>query len=191
LPEKKKPPTNLFTGAGDEGYTGLLGKARVPKYDLHPEALGAVDEANAVIGVGRAGPGSDRTKKLLWAVQRDLWQLMGDLAAAKPRLESFYLKAERVAWLESRILELDQELPQLRDFVSPGVNLAEANLHVARTVVRRAERAAARLCHAKQDYNPAILRYLNRLSSLLYTLALYEAYLAGEQYFTVSRKTEA
>lgn len=189
MPDEKSP-TNLYTGDGDEGFTGLLGKERVPKYDLRPEALGAVDEANAFLGVCRAGPASDRTKKTLLVVQRDLWQLMGELAATQQRPDKFYLSPQRVEWLEARIEELDQALPRLRQFVSPGGNLAEANLHVARTVVRRAERVVARLCHSLDNYNPAVMQYLNRLSSLLFTLALFEASRAGDQGPTVTRNTE-
>ncbi|MFQ5612119.1 MAG: cob(I)yrinic acid a,c-diamide adenosyltransferase [Anaerolineae bacterium] len=175
--------TRLFTRTGDEGYTGLLGKERVPKYDLRPEALGAIDETNAFIGVCRAGPASRRTKKVLLAVQRDLWQLMGDVAVADHEQAEPLLQAGRLEWLETCIHELDRELPSLRQFVSPGENLAEANLHVARTVARRAERNVARLFHLEQDPSPLVLQYLNRLSSLLFVLALYEAYLHSRGQF--------
>ena len=75
--------TKLYTGAGDEGYTGLLGQERVPKYDLRPAAYGAVDEASTFLGLARAdASASERTRQLVMAVQRDLWLLMGELAAA-------------------------------------------------------------------------------------------------------------
>lgn len=174
--------TILYTGAGDAGYTSLLGAERVPKYDLRPEAYGTVDEASAFMGLVRAGlAASDRTKTLILEAQRDLWLLMGELAAAPGVKLPKRLEADRVAWLEVETTHLGEVFPPLTQFVIPGDTVIGAQLDVARTVVRRAERYVARLIHEEQVENQEILRYLNRLSSLLFALARYEEHLQGQK----------
>jgi cob(I)alamin adenosyltransferase len=172
----------LYTRTGDEGYTSLLGQARIPKYDLRPEAYGTVDEASSFMGLVRADPAtSARTKQLILAAQRDLWLLMGELAAAPGVKLPKSLGADRIAWLESEIDRLAAETPPLTQFVLPGDTLVSAWLDVARAVIRRAERCAAQLVHEGYLDNAEILRYLNRLSSLLFALARYEEHLAGQK----------
>ncbi len=174
--------TILYTRGGDEGYTNLLGKERVPKYDLRPEAYGTVDEAGAFIGLARAEPAaSQRTKKLLLETQRDLWILMGELATV-PGIElPKRIGPDRVAWLETEIDKLGEEIPTLTQFVVPGDTKVSALLDVARTVIRRAERCATRLLHEDDFENKDVVRYLNRHSSLLFALARYEEMLAGRR----------
>jgi cob(I)alamin adenosyltransferase len=174
--------TILYTGLGDEGYTSLLGKEKVPKYDLRPEAYGTVDEASAFMGLVRAdADSSERSKRLLLTCQRDLWTLMGELAAAPGVSLPHRITAERVTWLEAEIDQLGAETPPLTQFVIPGDNKVSALLEMARTVVRRAERRVTRLFHEEALTNRELLRYLNRLSSLLFALARYEELLAGQQ----------
>jgi cob(I)alamin adenosyltransferase len=174
--------TKLYTGAGDEGYTGLLGQERVAKYDLRPAAYGVVDEASAFLGLARAdASASERTRQLIMAVQRDLWLLMGELAAAPGVELPCRLTADRVTWLEAETDRLGAEFPPLREFVLPGDTEISARLDVARTVVRRAERDAVKLLHERLLNNKDIIRYLNRLSSLLFALARYEDHQAGRQ----------
>ncbi len=174
--------TILYTGTGDEGYTQLLGQERIPKYDLRPEAYGTVDEATSFMGLVRAEPtASERTKKLILAAQRDLWVLMSELAAAPGVKLPQRLEAGRIAWLEAETNKLGAKTPPLTQFVLPGDTVTSAWLDVARTVVRRAERCVARLIHEGSLDNKEILRYLNRLSSLLFALARYEEHLAGQQ----------
>ncbi len=173
--------TILYTGTGDEGYTSLLGKDRVPKYDLRPEAYGAVDEASSFMGLARADPlVSDRTKKLILTTQRDLWILMGELASAPEVTLPTRTTAERIEWLEAETDQLGQEFPPLTQFVVPGDTLIGAYLDVARTVVRRAERRVAQLLHEEEMANIQVVRYLNRLSSLLFAMARYEEYRLGQ-----------
>jgi cob(I)alamin adenosyltransferase len=173
--------TILYTGNGDEGYTSLLGKERVPKYDLRPEAYGTVDEASSFMGLVRADPSaSERTKKLIRETQRDLWILMGELAAAPDVPLPARITAERIAWLETETDKLGQEFPPLTQFVVPGDTLIGAYLDVARTVVRRAERCVAQLLHAENLENIEVVRYLNRLSSLLFALSRYEEHRLGQ-----------
>lgn len=174
--------TILYTGHGDEGYTSLLGKDRVPKYDLRPEAYGTVDEASSFMGVVRADPAaSGRTKKLILEAQRDLWILMGELATAPGVKLPTQMTADRVVWLEMETDKIGAEIPPLTQFVVPGDTAISAWLDVARTVIRRAERCVARVMHEDALENEEVIRYLNRLSSLLFALARYEEYLAGQR----------
>lgn len=170
----------LYTRTGDEGYTGLLGKDRVPKYDLRPEAYGQVDEAQAVLGMCRAGPLSRRGRESLVPIERDLYYIMADLATA-PGTELLLppIAEARIEWLERVTDELAELTGPFTDFVLPGDSQAGALVHLARTVVRRAERAVARLMHEDDLENDQILRYLNRLSSFLFALARYEDREAG------------
>ncbi len=174
--------TILYTGHGDEGYTSLLGKERVPKYDLRPEAYGTVDEASSFMGVVRADPAaSPRTKTLILTAQRDLWILMGELATAPGVKLPTQMTADRVAWLEAETDKIGAEIPPLTQFVIPGDTPVSAWLDVTRTVIRRAERCVARVMHKDTLENEEVIRYLNRLSSLLFALARYEEYLAGQR----------
>lgn len=174
--------TILYTRAGDDGYTSLLGKEKVPKYDLRPEAYGTVDEASALMGLARAEPtAGPRTKELIIQAQRDLWTLMGELASAPGVELPQRLSAQRVTWLEKEIDQLGQEFPPLNQFVLPGDTEIGARLDVARTVIRRAERIVVKLLHEDLLANKTIPPYLNRLSSLLFALARYEEHRAGQQ----------
>ena len=170
------PDSQFYTQRGDDGYTGLLGPERVPKYDLRPEAYGTVDEAQAAMGLARASGCTPRTEEILLAIQRDLYPLMAELAADGDADSPFAgsITGAKVDQLESWIAELETEVEMPRDFVVPGDSRAGAALHLARTVVRRAERLAVRLAHEGLLDNNQVLRYLNRLSSLLFVLASSE-----------------
>jgi cob(I)alamin adenosyltransferase len=178
MPDK----TILYTRTGDEGYTSLLGQEKVPKYDLRPEAYGTVDEATSFMGLVRVdAAASARTTQLILEAQRDLWVLMGELAAAPEVKLPRRITTERVAWLEAETDKLAAEIPPLNRFVLPGDTLVSAQLDVARTIIRRAERRVVRLMHEGHLKNGEVVRYLNRLSSLLFTLARYEEHLAGRE----------
>lgn len=164
----------LFTGKGDGGMTDLLG-ARVGKDDARIDLLGTLDEATSAIGLGRAHARAERTGDMLITVQRDLYQMMAELAYTDElRPASRHFDDERVVWLEDEIDALTAEVPLPPEFILPGDSVAGAALDVARTVVRRAEREAVVLAHHEQIRNPEILRYLNRLSSLLFIVARFE-----------------
>jgi cob(I)alamin adenosyltransferase len=165
----------LWTGKGDDGTTGLLFGGRTPKSSPAIEAVGAVDEAQAAIGVARAeaAPGSE-LDALLTAVARDLWVLMAELATAprnRPKLVpgETLVTGAMVEGLEALIADVGSRFALPSEFVVPGQDRTSALLDVARTVVRRAERAAGPGL-AGVDGSQA-LPYLNRLSSLLWTLA--------------------
>ncbi len=180
MPSNPPRAPRLYTRSGDDGTTGLMGKQRVPKYDVRPDAYGQVDEAQAALGLCRAGPLSQRGRAWLATVEHDLYFIMAELATA-PGVEVPLppVGAERVAWLEAITDELSQVVGPFAGFVVPGDSQAGALVHVARTVVRRAERAVARLAHDEGLENGEVLRYLNRLSSFLFVLARYEDMQAG------------
>lgn len=179
----------LYTGVGDDGYTGLLGRERVPKYDPQPVAYGTVDELSALLGLARTAVQHPASADMIVEVQRDLYAAMADLATTPEAAarSGVRLTAARVAWLEGLIDQVGQEVEVPTAFVVPGDSYAGALLDVARTVARRAERYVARLHHQALLCNPAVLHYLNRLSSLLFVMARLEDKWAGVERFTLAR----
>ncbi|MEJ2210434.1 MAG: cob(I)yrinic acid a,c-diamide adenosyltransferase [Anaerolineae bacterium] len=173
--------SEFYSGRGDDGYTQLLGPGRVPKYDPRPEAYGTVDEAQAALGLARAAGGTAEGADVVLALQRDLYSLMAELAAAGDEDSPFAgsVSAGHVARLEGWLADLEARVEAPTEFVVPGDSPAGAALHLARTVVRRAERQAARLAADGLLTNLHVLGYLNRLSSLLFVLALFEDQAAG------------
>jgi cob(I)alamin adenosyltransferase len=162
----------VVTRGGDAGETSLGDGARVRKDSLRIEALGAVDEANAALGLLCREAGAEApTVALLRAVQNDLFDLGADLAVpaddAKPRIR---LAPGQVQALEAAIAARNATLPPLRSFVLPGGGAVGATAHLARTIVRRAERRVVSLA-AAETLNPSVIPYLNRLSDLLFVLA--------------------
>jgi cob(I)alamin adenosyltransferase len=163
----------VYTRAGDDGRTSLGDGARVPKFHVRVAAYGALDEANAVIGVALLYIEDARAKDIRIHVQNDLFDLGADLS----RPEREYRKAaplraseRQVAWLEEAIDSLNASLAPLESFVLPGGSPAGAHLHHARTVVRRAERYLTEIAY-QEPVNPTALRYANRLSDLMFVLA--------------------
>jgi cob(I)alamin adenosyltransferase len=168
--------SDFYSRRGDDGYTGLLGPERVPKYDPRPEAYGTADEAQAAMGLVRASSCTVRTGEVLLGVQRDLYSLMAELAAAGEAESPFRgsITAGHVGRLEGWIAEYEGQVEMPKEFVVPGDSQPGAALHLARTVIRRAERLAAGLVHGGLLENEQVLPYLNRLSSLLFVMALFE-----------------
>jgi cob(I)alamin adenosyltransferase len=165
----------LWTGKGDDGSTGLLFGGRVPKTSPTIEAVGAVDEAQAAIGVARAEVAArSELDVLLTRVARDLWVLMAELATAaenrsKLIADETLVSAEMVEALEATIVDVSGRFELPSEFVVPGQDRTSALLDLARTVVRRAERDTAGALQGVEGSNA--VPYLNRLSSLLWTLA--------------------
>lgn len=161
----------LYTRTGDSGDTGLSPSGRTRKSSFRIEALGAVDEANAAIGLARAlAEGDTELAPILGAVQHRLFDLGADLAqpGAAGRV-----RAEHSAALEAAIDQLEGVVEPLRTFVLPGGTPLAAALHLARTVVRRAERAVVRLMDGGEPADPVALVFLNRLSDLLFAAARF------------------
>ncbi len=172
--------SEFYTRKGDEGFTGLLGEGRVPKYHPRPEAVGCLDECNAAVGIARAACQSPETAPVLLHIQRDLYRLMAEVSATPENAARFRsIQAEHVSWLEGQVEVLSSHLIIPNEFIVPGDSLAGAYLDLARALVRRAERRLARLVHDGEVENKELLRYLNRLSSLLYILELHENATAG------------
>jgi cob(I)alamin adenosyltransferase len=159
--------TKIYTRTGDDGSTGLGDGARVPKESLRVEAYGTVDEANSCIGVVLAVPTLPAAvRTCLTDVQHDLFDLGGELCIPGHRM----VTAAYVDRLESTLDAFNEELPPLQDFILPGGGAAAAACHVARTVCRRAERRVWSLARV-EEVAPDALKYLNRLSDLLFVLA--------------------
>jgi cob(I)alamin adenosyltransferase len=162
--------TRIYTRLGDAGETHLGDMSRVPKTHPRIEAYGTVDELNAHLGVAVATPGLPAPyADWLRHVQNDLFDVGADVAVPhggdRTRLR---VDAEQTRWLEARCDEVNATLAPLRSFVIPGGTPAAAQLHVCRTVCRRAERAAIA---CGEELNPEVVRYLNRLSDLLFILS--------------------
>lgn len=158
----------ITTRGGDGGETSLGDGARVRKDAARIEAIGAVDEANAAIGLLRLHTEGEEDA-LLTRVQNGLFDLGADLCVPGEGGDRLRLGAGHVLALDRAIAGLNASLPPLTSFVLPGGTPGAANAHVARTVARRAERAVVRLS-AEEAVNPELVRYLNRLSDLLFVL---------------------
>lgn len=181
-------PSQWYTGTGDDGFTGVLGRERVPKYALRPEAYGTVDEASAFLGMARVQVRAAGVAEVLLAVQRDLYVMMADLATLpETATREPWLKEERLEWLEEQTELFGQQVEMPKAFIVPGDSRASACIEICRTVARRAERLVARLSHEGELRNDAPLRYLNRLSSLLFVLGRVEDKAAGVNHFTLAR----
>ena len=171
----------FYTQTGDEGKTGLLGEGRVTKFDLRIEALGALDEATAFLGLARASATAPQIGPIVLEVQHDLYKLMSEVGATPENAEKFrYIDGERVKWLEAQTDAIAANMEMPKEFILPGESPSSAVLALARTVVRRAERRVVELHHAGGLKNPSLLAYLNRLSSLCFALELFETHQAGQ-----------
>ncbi len=163
--------TRIYTRTGDAGETRLGDMSLTAKTDLRLEAYATTDEAGAAIGVALAHGGIDEdVVKVLTTVQNDLFDVGADLSVPpdpQATRERLRVQAGQITWLEEACDEVNAGLEPLRSFVLPGGTPAAAHLHVCRTVCRRAERRTLRVA----DANPEIVRYLNRLSDLLFILA--------------------
>lgn len=165
----------IYTKTGDDGTTGLVRGPRRSKADLRIEAFGTIDEANSLIGLARTGTQSmPKIDTILARVQNDLFDLGSDLATPGedgPDEKSLRITAVQTEWLEKQIDHFNEGLTPLTSFVLPGGTQLAAELHIARTVVRRAERLVVALIADESDINAEVLRYINRLSDLLFVLA--------------------
>lgn len=181
--------TKYFTGRGDDGSTGLLGKERVAKFDLRMEAIGAVDEANAALGIARSQCLLAESQARILAVQRELYRLMAELAATAETAAQFHsIDGDSVSRLEGEILAIGGGTQLPGEFIVPGDTPAGAALDLARAIVRRAERRVAELLARGDVANAELLRYLNRLSSLLFVLELSENAAAGRDHPTLAKE---
>ena len=168
----------IYTRTGDSGRTGLFGGERVPKDHVRVEAYGTVDELNAVIGRALLDVEDPGIRDRLGRVQQDLFAVGAALARTSDAEPAAPLPGERVEEMEDWIDGADEELEPLRSFIVPGGIEGAAALHEARTVCRRAERRVVSLA-AEGQVDERILRYLNRLSDVLFAFARLENHRAG------------
>lgn len=165
----------VTTGKGDTGYTGLIGEQRVAKYDPRPDTFGTVDEATSALGLARAMAQDPKVKEMIYQVQQELYLLMAELATPPEKYEKmgFRMTVEHVQRLEQVEESLKKEVEIPNKFIVPGDTLDGAALDLARTIIRRAERMAVKLLHEGVIHNGEVVRYLNRLSDLVFIIARY------------------
>ena len=170
----------IYTRTGDDGTTGLLGKARVPKHDARVEAYGSVDELNALLGVAHAHDGAKVFGELVPGFQATLFQLGAELATVDAAMlaKLSRVSSDDVTALEQEIDRLEVELTPLTQFVLPGGAMLAAALHHARTVCRRAERRVTALA-ARESVSPHVVHWLYRLADLLFVMARVANHRAG------------
>ncbi len=168
--------TTIYTRKGDEGETSLGGGQRVPKDSARVAAYGAVDELNSAIGVALAHDLSQRLTEMLSLIQNELFHLGSDLAFREEDKQAQRLpqiEEQHVVQLEQWIDELNEIVGPLPNFILPGGSPGAAQLHLARAVCRRAERAVITLAR-EEPIGGSVIPYLNRLSDLLFVMARYE-----------------
>lgn len=172
----------IYTKTGDKGETGLYGGKRVAKDSLRIQSYGTVDELNSIIGLALTEPGDGEAGEFLVRLQNRLFDLGSDLATpldyTTSRVPIPRISEELITELEHLIDKFTDAIEPLKYFILPGGTKRAAQLHVARTVCRRAERDVVALSHAEQ-VNTNTIVFLNRLSDLLFVLSRYENHKAG------------
>jgi len=168
----------IYTRTGDAGESGLVDGSRASKADPRFAAIGDVDEANCVIGFALGAVANDETRAMLGRIQNELFDLGADLATPgesfEPDAMTLRITAGQVARLEREIDRMNADLEPLRSFILPGGGEASSRLHLARSVVRRAERSAVAAAK-RHALNPLALAYINRLSDHLFVMARWTA----------------
>ena len=166
----------IYTKTGDAGTTSLIGGTKVSKAHLRIEAYGTVDELNSYIGLCKDLLADQDSKSVLQEIQDRLFTI-GSALACDPEKETKLkipdLKEEDITLLENAIDKMNGELPPMKSFILPGGHPTVSHLHIARCVCRRAERSCVRLQMEKNEVDPIIPKYLNRLSDYLFILARY------------------
>lgn len=173
--------TKIYTRKGDTGMTALAGGQQVPKESLRIEAYGTVDELNSQLGVALAGELCDRLAQELLSIQNELFHLGSDLAFLEEDKAKFaipQIEERHVQKLESLIDEMTAVVGPLENFILPGGSIGAGQLHVARTVCRRAERHVIALSR-HDSIGAQVIPYLNRLSDALFVMARYENHVQG------------
>ncbi|WP_077620885.1 cob(I)yrinic acid a,c-diamide adenosyltransferase [Bacillus sinesaloumensis] len=173
----------IYTKTGDKGTTSLVYGQRVSKNDLRVEAYGTCDEANSMIGLGLSHlheavfEGKDEVEQVFKRVQTTLFHVGAELATPAGKEVKWKVSEEDISLLEATIDKWDAGIPPLTNFVLPGGSQAGASFHVARTIVRRAERKAVSI---GEQVNPLVNSYLNRLSDFLFVAARFVNHRLGQ-----------
>ncbi|MGB0347463.1 MAG: cob(I)yrinic acid a,c-diamide adenosyltransferase [Balneolaceae bacterium] len=171
----------IYTKKGDSGNTSLFGGQTVSKSAARIESYGTVDELNSILGVVRSFEVNAQIDNWLNTVQHQLFVLGADLATPENReVRIDRISEEEITFLEKLIDKMDDELPQLKNFILPGGTQAAASIHHARTVCRRAERLTV-ACGTEEEISELTVKYLNRLSDFLFMLGRYENFKSGKE----------
>jgi cob(I)alamin adenosyltransferase len=174
----------IYTKTGDKGSTSLIGGVRVPKNHIRIEAYGTVDELNSYLGMVNDTAANPQVNEWLREIQDRLFTV-GSVLATNPdkevKMKLPDVHAEDVTWLEQRIDEMNEQLPEMRSFIIPGGQLAASTCHVARCVCRRAERICVAMQQDGEFIPELIIQYLNRLSDFLFVLARYITQINGAE----------
>lgn len=162
----------IYTKKGDTGHTGILGGTRLPKHHIRIEAYGTVDELNSHIGLLRDQLANQAQIDELIKIQEELFTIGSQLASdpIKNKMELPMISVSDIEYLEKRMDEMDEKLPEMRSFVLPGGHVAVSTAHICRCVCRRAERLCVAL-KENEEVNDLILQYLNRLSDYFFVLS--------------------
>lgn len=165
-----------FSKRGDGGETSLLGGQRIPKYDQRPDTYGTLDEASSALGVARAMTENQKIEDIILDVQKDLLIMGAELSSLPEDIDKLTQRISEgdVSRLEGIIDELQRDVELPKVFIYPGESVVSAQIDVARTIVRRAERKATKLKKDGLISNSEINKYLNRLADMLFTLARFE-----------------
>lgn len=174
----------IYTKTGDKGSTSLIGGVRVPKSHIRIESYGTVDELNSYIGMVGDMTNDARISEWLHEIQDRLFTI-GSVLATNPdkevKMKLPDLHEADVIWIEQKIDEMNEVLPEMRSFILPGGHLASSTAHVARCVCRRAERICVAMQQQEEVVPELIVQYLNRLSDFLFVLARYIAHINGAE----------
>lgn len=160
--------TKVTTRTGDRGETGLGDGSRVQKDDIRIQCLGAIDELNSFIGFGKTAVNDKSIISFLESIQQDLFNIGGEISL--PGKEILAVDVNRIVELESSILEWNEDLPPLKEFILPGGTEASSRMHLVRTSARRAERKLIQL-HQSEPVSDHCIMYFNRLSDVFFVLA--------------------
>ncbi|MEN1759538.1 cob(I)yrinic acid a,c-diamide adenosyltransferase [Anoxynatronum sibiricum] len=176
----------IYTKTGDKGETSLYDGKRVKKDEIRVESYGTVDELNSCIGFARNFIEDAEVVRILFRIQRELFDVAGELATTDRNLFPEKIDEIHVQFLEATIDQYLEKIDKMDAFIIPGSNTAAASLHVARTVCRRAERRILKLSR-EEDVSEWLIKYVNRLSDTLYAMARY---LETELHYVVFDKQE-
>ncbi|MFB6355528.1 MAG: cob(I)yrinic acid a,c-diamide adenosyltransferase [bacterium] len=163
---------SIYTGRGDKGQTDLFSGERVSKTNYRIEAYGTVDELNSLIGVAISFlENQDKIDEISREIQNHLHIICASLANTNRSEDQPEIKQENIEWLEDTVDELEESLPDLQSFILPGGSKAGSHFHLARSVCRRAERRTVIVQNQDEDnFNPKVVKYLNRLSDALFVM---------------------
>jgi len=172
----------IYTKTGDKGTTSLIGGVRVPKNHIRIESYDTIDKLNSYLGVVNDTTQHEKISVWIKEIQDRLFTIGSVLATAPNKEISMKLPdvhVEDVQWLEQRIDEMNEQLPEMRSFILPGGHLAASSCHVARCVCRRAERICVAMLELNEEVPDLVIQYLNRLSDFLFVLARFIAHENG------------